>query len=119
MYTVEFPMIRAKYGEQVQMVLPVTDRNGEVIPEEDYAGATAEFKVARRVQDAAVLTKTEADDIEIDAVNSKLVIDFNTDEITPTEIQSHIVFFAQVSLTIDGVKLWVAEGNIRIDPVID
>lgn len=116
MYTVKHELLLTKFGESVELRFTVTDRNGEAV-DLSVPGVFAVYKVGRNAVSAAVMTKTESSGITFDG--NIAIVNFTTDEITEEEVQTSITYLGQLKITKGGDTLYVAEGNIRIDPVID
>ena len=113
MQTSLHPLIETHTGEDVEIAFHVTDGAGNDV---DLGAATASYKIARRAGDAAVLTKTNGSGITLS--DNTATVAFNTAELADGDTPLLGDFFGQLTLTIGGVTLVVAEGPIAVDPVI-
>jgi hypothetical protein len=114
MYTITHRLIETHTGEPVKITFTVTDQAGAPVT---VASATAVYKIARRLGEAALLTKTDADGITLSG--STAIVEFNTGELVDDDEVPLLGDFAgQLLITKDGDGLIVAEGQINIAPVI-
>lgn len=113
MYTVTHSLLRAKTGEPVKITFSVKDQNGNAVI---VTGATATYKIARRIGETALLTKTDADGITLD--NDTAVVEFNASELVDGATPLLGDFFGQLKIVKSGLGLIVAEGPLSIGAVI-
>lgn len=112
MYTVTHPLIDTKTGEPVTLAFHITNRAGAPL---DVSAGSAVYKIARRAGETAILNVT-GDDIMLDGTT--VTVSFNTGDIAQAGTPLMGDFLGQLTLTLDGVGLVVAEGPISIRPVI-
>lgn len=113
MYTVTHTPISAKTGEPVKITFTVTDLAGAPV---SLDGAEASYKIARRAGGAALLEKTGLDGITLSA--NTAAVEFNTGELSDGDGPLLGDFLGQLTLTVDGDGLVVAEGTVSVGAVI-
>ena len=106
--------IEARSGEPVEIAFNVTDKDGNAI---DLTSATAEYRLARRAGDVALLT-CSSDDGDIIAEDNRVTVTFDSAALTQGGQPLMGDFFGQLRITKDARTLVVAEGPISIAPVI-
>ena len=114
MYTITHSLIETHSGEPVKIVFTVTDQAGAAV---SVAGANATYKIARRPGGAALLTKTELDDITLSS--NTATVEFSTTELDDGDELLIGDFFGQLKITKNGDGLIVAEGPLYVAPVIE
>lgn len=107
--------IETRSGETAELIFNVTDKDGNAA---DLAGAAAEYRIARRAGDAALLTCTSAADGGIVIDDNAVTVTLDTAALTQDEKPMLGDFFAQLRITVGGRTLVAAEGPISILPVI-
>lgn len=113
MNTITFNTVEAHAGEPVEISFPLTDIDGADI---DLTGAAAEFRIARRNGDAALLIVADDD---IDIAGSTVVASFQTADLVNGALEQLTGrFFGQLFVTKSGDTLVVAEGFIIVRPII-
>lgn len=113
MHTARHGIIATKTGEPVEIVFTVTDQAGNAV---ELDGASATYKIARRAGETALLTKTENNGVALAA--NLAIISFHTAELADENGALTGDFFAQLTITIDGEGLIVAEGTVSVCGVI-
>ena len=107
------PLIQTHSGEDIQLAFHITDANGNAL---DISAATASYKIARRAGDAALLTKTGEDGIGF--TGHIATVSLNTADLIAAGEAQIGDFWGQLTLTLDGVTLVVAEGPLCVAPII-
>jgi hypothetical protein len=107
------PLIQTHSGEDIQLAFHVTDASGTAL---DISNAVASYKMARRAGDAALLVKTEND--AITRIGHIVTVSLNTADLEAAGQPLIGDFWGQLTLTLDGVTLVVAEGPLSVAPVI-
>lgn len=107
--------IEARSGEPVEIVFNVTDKDGNTA---DLTLATAEYRLARRAGDAALLTRSSAAEGGIAMDGSTVTVTIDTTALMHAGAAMLGDFFGQLRITLDGRTLVVAEGPVSIAPVI-
>lgn len=107
--------IEARSGEPVEIAFNVTDKDGNAI---DLTLATAEYRLARRAGDTALLSCSSAGDGGITAEGNIATVTFDSAALTQNGQPMLGDFYGQLRITLDSRTLVVAEGPISIAPVI-
>ncbi len=107
--------IEARSGEPVEIAFNVTDKDGNAI---DMTTAMAEYRLARRVGDMALLTCSSGENGGITAEDNIVTVKFDTAILTQSGQPLLGDFYGQLRITLEGRMLVVAEGPVSIAPVI-
>jgi hypothetical protein len=115
MHTRIHPLIEVRSGETADLVFSVTDESGAGV---DLAGASAEYRLARRAGERALLTlhSGAAGGIVLDGEAASVSLDTNALVQNGKPLLGD--FFGQLRLTLGGRTLVVAEGPLCLHPVI-
>lgn len=115
MYTHIHGNIETRSGERAELVFSVTDKDGNAA---DLTDAAAEYRLARRAGDTALLTCHSEIGGGITIADNIVTVSFDTGTLTQAGKALLGDFFAQLRITVDERTLVVAEGPISIAPVI-
>ncbi len=115
MFTHIHSNIETRSGETEELVFHVADKDGNAA---DLTGAAAEYRIARRAGDTALLSCTSADGGGIVIEDNAVTVTFDTAALTQNEKPLLGDFFAQLRITVNDRTLVVAEGPISIAPVV-
>lgn len=107
------PLIQTHSGEDIQLAFHVADAAGNAL---DISGASAQYKIARRAGDAALLTKTAENGITLSGHIA--TVSLNTAALASAGVPQIGDFWGQLTLTLDDITLVVAEGPLSVAPII-
>jgi hypothetical protein len=115
MYTVRHGLLKAKSGEKIRISFSVVDQAGQPV---SLSGASAVYRVARRVEDDRLLEKTSSSGAITISANVATV-EFDVNQILLGSAPQTGDFLGQMFITKNGVTLVVAEGPINISGIIE
>jgi hypothetical protein len=115
MHTRIHPLIEIRSGEIADLVFSVTDQNGAGV---DLAGASAEYRLARRAGERALLTLHSDESGGIALAGEVATVSLDTNALAQNGKPLLGDFFGQLRLSIGGRTLVVAEGPLCLHPVI-
>jgi len=112
MHTAIHPLIETHSGTRITIVFNVRDAAGNLL---DLDEASAEYRLARRAGERALLSLNSGADGGILLDGSSVHIGLDTDLLPGGALGD---FFGQLRLTIGGQTLVAAEGPLCVHPVI-
>ncbi|MDP2204758.1 MAG: hypothetical protein Q8K65_00460 [Alphaproteobacteria bacterium] len=115
MHTGIHPPIDIRSGEMAELVFTVTDGAGAGI---DLGGAAAEYRLARRAGERALLTLHSGEDGGVTIDSETVTVSLDTAALVQNGKAMLGDFFGQLRLTIGGRSLVAAEGNLCLHPII-
>lgn len=115
MYTHIHGTIEMRSGERAELVFNITDHDGATV---DLTEASAEYRVARRAGEAALMVCTSEENGGIVMTGSAATVTVDTNTLAQGGKPLMGDFFAQLRITLDERMLIVAEGVINVAPVI-
>lgn len=115
MHTAIHPLIEARSGERFEIIFNVTDSAGDTAVLE---GASAEYRIARRAGERALVSLTSGSEGGITLAGSAAQVSIDTNLLGAHGTAMMGDFFGQLRLSIGGQTLVVAEGPLCIHPVI-
>lgn len=113
MYTTQHTRLSVKSVEPVQIIATVVDRTGSAVA---LAGATATYKIARKVGDDALLSKSQGNGITFST--NIATVDFLASDVEESGEQAYGDFWGQLTITLNSDTLVVLEGPITINKVV-
>lgn len=115
MHTRIHPPIDIRSGETADLFFSVTDADGAGV---DLAGASAEYRLARRAGERALLTLHSGENGGIALAGEVATVSLDTNVIVQNGKPLLGDFFGQLRLTLGERTLVVAEGVLCLHPVI-
>lgn len=115
MHTAIHPLVEVRSGETFTLVFNITDAAGLPL---DLDGAAAEYRIARRAGERALVTRTSGPAGGIVFTESAAHVDIDTGDLQSGDAPLLGDFLGQLRLTIDAHTLVAAEGPLCIHPVI-
>ncbi|HRJ66925.1 MAG TPA: hypothetical protein PLW48_07280, partial [Alphaproteobacteria bacterium] len=115
MHTAIHPLIDVRSGERFEIIFSVNDGAGAAIT---LDGAGAEYRLARRAGERALISLNSNAEGGITLAGSTAHITVDTAELSAGGKPMLGDFFGQLRLSIGGQTLVAAEGPICIHPVI-
>lgn len=115
MHTRIHPPVDIRSGEQADLVFSVTDESGAGL---DLTGGMAEYRLARRAGERALLTLHSDGDGGIALAGEVATVSLDTNALVQNGKPLLGDFFGQLRLSLGGRTLVVAEGVLCLHPVI-
>lgn len=107
--------IEARSGEWIEINFNVSDADGNAV---DLTEASAEYRIARRAGDAALISRHSGESGGISIGDNIVNVTVDTAALVQGGKPLLGDFFAQLMITLDGRTLVAAEGPISISPVV-
>lgn len=115
MHTAIHPLVEVRSGEIFTLVFNITDAAGQAV---DLTDAAAEYRIARRAGECALVTLESSPAGGIIFTESAAHVGIDTAQLQSGSAPLLGDFFGQLRLTIGGQTLVAAEGPFCIHPVI-